>query len=247
MLFGFVICLLFTIGDIDQVVNSPTGLPLIEVYYQATKSVPATNFLVIMPALMLCFGQFNDYASVSRLVWQFSKDNGLPFSNFFSRVSVFLRGALTILLNSLMQVHPKLKLPLNALALVSITSFIISIFYVISTTAFNAIISLATISLTFSYFPPIFFVTVQKLRGNPPQYGPFKLGRYGVLVNILALLYLVFVITWMPFPTNLPVTASNMNYAGPLLGAVIIGALLDWIISGRKRFQMPVAPMALRE
>lgn len=44
----------------------------------------------------------------------------------------------------------------------------------------------------------------------------------------------------MPFPTELPVTGSNMNYAGPLLGALIIGALLDWVISGRKRFKIPV-------
>jgi choline transport protein len=33
----------------------------------------------------------------------------------------------------------------------------------------------------------------------------------------------------------------NMNYAGPIIGAVILGALIDWIISGRKRFQVPVA------
>jgi LPXTG-motif cell wall-anchored protein len=46
----------------------------------------------------------------------------------------------------------------------------------------------------------------------------------------------------MPFPQLLPVTGSNMNYAGPLLGAVILGALLDWIISGHKRFQVPTAP-----
>jgi len=85
-------------------------------------------------------------------------------------------------------------------------------------------------------------VTVQKLRGNPPKYGPFKLGRCGVLVNILALLYLVYIITWMPFPTILPVTSTNMNYAGPLLGIIIIGAVVDWTISGHKRFEVPVAP-----
>ena len=33
-----------------------------------------------------------------------------------------------------------------------------------------------------------------------------------------------------------------MNYAGPVFGAVIVGALLDWMISGRKRFEVPVAP-----
>lgn len=86
MLFLFVITLLFTIGDIDKVSNTPTGLPLIEVFYEATKSKNATNFLVAMPAIVLFFTQFNVFASVSRLIWTFAKDNGLPFSRYFSYV-----------------------------------------------------------------------------------------------------------------------------------------------------------------
>src|SRR5436190_20860473 len=58
-----------------------------------------------------------------------------------------------------------------------------------------------------------------------------KLGRYGIAINLVALAYLGYVIIWMPFPTMLPVTGSNMNYA-----VIIIGALLDWVISGHKRF-----------
>jgi LPXTG-motif cell wall-anchored protein len=73
------------------------------------------------------------------------------------------------------------------------------------------------------------------------------MGRAGLVVNFLAIAYLIFVVIWMPFPQMLPVTGSNMNYAGPLLGAVILGALLDWVISGRKRFQVPVAPEHVRE
>lgn len=83
---------------------------------------------------------------------------------------------------------------------------------------------------------------LRKIRGPPPPYGPFRLGRKGIPINIFALCYLVYVITWMPFPTELPVTGDNMNYAGPLVAIIIICALLDWTISGRKRFQMPVAP-----
>jgi len=92
MLFAFVICLLFTIGNVDLVTSTTTGLPLIEVYYQATNSMPATNFLVLMPALILLFTLFNVFASVSRLIWVFSKDKGLPFSNFFSTVSLLTYG-----------------------------------------------------------------------------------------------------------------------------------------------------------
>jgi choline transport protein len=87
MLFAFIICLLFTIGDINKVTNTPTGLPLIEVFYEATKSKSATNFLVSMPAIVLFFTQFNVFASVSRLIWTFAKDNGLPFSRYFAYAS----------------------------------------------------------------------------------------------------------------------------------------------------------------
>ena len=87
MMFAFVICLLFTIGDVDQVINTPTGVPLIEVYYQATNSKGATTFLVLMPTIIIYLSIFNGYASTSRLIWVFSKDKGLPFSKFFGTVS----------------------------------------------------------------------------------------------------------------------------------------------------------------
>ena len=81
---------------------------------------------------------------------------------------------------------------------------------------------------------------LRKLRGPPPTFGPFQLGRFGWLINLASLMYLIYVITWMPFPQLLPVTKDNMNYAGPICGGVIILALLDWFISGRKRFKVPL-------
>ena len=131
---------------------------------------------------------------------------------------------------------------MNALALVCIISALLSIIYVGSSTAFNAIISLQAMALCVSYMPPITFLALRRIFGNEPQPGPFTMGRAGLAVNLLALAYLIFVVIWMPFPQILPVTGSNMNYAGPLLGAIILGALLDWVISGRKRFKVPVAP-----
>jgi hypothetical protein len=60
-------------------------------------------------------------------------------------------------------------------------------------------------------------------------------------INLFSLAYLVFVIIWMSFLTMLPVTGSNMNYAGPILLAVILGSIVDWVVSGHKRFQFPIA------
>ena len=140
------------------------------------------------------------------------------------------------------QIHPTFKVPLNALLLIAFICFLLSIIYVASTTAFNAIISLQALALNVSYFLPILFSLIHRLQGRPRQWGPYRIGRFGALVNVFALVYLAYAITWMPFPTELPVTGSNMNYAGPILGAVLVIAMADYAISGRKRFTVPVAP-----
>jgi choline transport protein len=85
--FIYVVVLLFILGNLDQVVNSSTRLPLIEVYYQATSSKAATNLFVVMVTIVPFVGPFNTFASVSRLTWAFSRDHGLPFARFFSHVS----------------------------------------------------------------------------------------------------------------------------------------------------------------
>ncbi len=126
--------------------------------------------------------------------------------------------------------------------LVCLISALLSLIYIGSSTAFNAIISLQAMALCVSYMPPILFLAIRRIRGTAPPPGPFSLGRSGLLVNVLALAYLVFVVIWMPFPQSLPVNGSTMNYAGPIFGAVILGAIADWFISGHKRFNVPVAP-----
>jgi len=87
MVWSFTICLLYTIGDIDRVTSTPTGMPIIEVYYQATKSVAATNIFLVAINLVIFVGFFNIFASASRLTWAFSRDHGLPFSHIFVQVS----------------------------------------------------------------------------------------------------------------------------------------------------------------
>jgi choline transport protein len=85
--FGFTICLLYCLGDYNAALETPTGLPIIQVFYGATKSVPATNTLMSFILIVTAVGNFSNVASVSRLAWAFARDGGLPFSSFFSHVS----------------------------------------------------------------------------------------------------------------------------------------------------------------
>lgn len=85
MLIIFIVILLFFMGPItDEVASS--SLPLIYVIYNATGSRAATNALFALIIILMFLALFNAFASVSRLVWVFAQDKGLPFSNFFSYV-----------------------------------------------------------------------------------------------------------------------------------------------------------------
>lgn len=224
MQFAYMLTVLFTIGDVNRVAQDP--LPIIQVYYQATGSKSATNLFVAMLGLIFFISFFNVFASVSRLLWAFSRDNGLPFSAVFARV------------------HPKLKMPLNTLILIGACLCILALINVASSAAFNAFISLPALALYISYLFPILFLFIRRMSTKHPTpipWGPFHLGKWGPIVNIGAILYIVFMLIWMPFPSVLPVNGSNMNYAGPIVGTIILGALGDWCISGRKRFQVPIA------
>ncbi|KAF7521559.1 hypothetical protein G7054_g12410 [Neopestalotiopsis clavispora] len=221
MLATFVLVLLFFMGPADDDLTT-APLPLIYVLYNATGSKPATNLLVALVAVVCYCATFNCFASVSRLVWAFARDKGLPFSGFFGYV------------------HPRLRVPTNALLLVGLMVVLLSLIYIGSVTAFNAIISLQTLGVYASYILPISFLLLRKLRGPEPPYGPFKMGAWGVPVNVFALCYLLFIVTWMPFPSVLPISSNNMNYAGPIFGGIVLLALGDWFLNGRKRFQMPV-------
>ncbi|OCL10710.1 amino acid transporter [Glonium stellatum] len=218
--FAFIICLLYCIGDTQALLSSPS-LPILLVFYTATKSVAATNALMVM-ILFVCFvGNFSVFASVSRLTWAFARDRGLPFPEFFSYV------------------HPTLKIPTNALYLVAILCCLLALINIPSTTAFYAVISLATFSLYLSYIPPLVFLVIRKLEGKAPPRGPWNLGRWGLPINIFAICYAVFMVIWLTFPTTRPVTKDTMNYAAPVWITCFVLALADYFISGHKRFRLP--------
>jgi len=222
MAFSFIIVILFCLGDFETALSTPTGYPIMQVVYGATGSKAATSVFTVFIVFNALISMFSSLASVSRLTWAFAKDNGLPFSKFFSTV------------------HPTLRIPLNALALVAVLIALIQLVNIGSTSALYAIVSLSTIGLYLSYLLPILFILLAKLRGDHIAYGPFKLGRItGIATNAFSVVYCLFVLIWLPFPPYMPVTGENMNYAGPILAAVLIFGIIDWFVSGRKRFEVP--------
>lgn len=143
--------------------------------------------------------------------------------------------------------HPTLRIPVRCIYLVVVVIVLLSLIQIGSTAAFNAILSLSTLALYISYIVPISFVALKRARGHAIPWGPFRLGKLGLPVNIFAVVYGIYVIIFLPFPPTLPATGANMNYAGPVLGAVLLFALGDWALNGRKRWTGPGSMKAVDE
>lgn len=103
-----------------------------------------------------------------------------------------------------------------------------------SATAFYAMVGLSTPALYISNIISLSFFVIAKLKRQHIPYGPFTFNNNGVelAINFFALALAVFIAIVLPFP---PATGNNMNYARPVLAAVIIRTLFDWATSRRTR------------
>jgi len=85
--FGFLVALLFCIGNIEKVVSTNAGYPIIALFQQATGSRCGATLMMAAIILISFFSGSALLASVSRLTFAFARDGGMPFSDFFAHVS----------------------------------------------------------------------------------------------------------------------------------------------------------------
>ncbi len=137
-------------------------------------------------------------------------------------------------------------MPTNALWLPIVIVMLLSLLNIGSTaaTAFSAFTALSSLGLYTSYIIAISCTLHARLTGRLSDkpgaivpYGGWRMWKgWGVPVNIFALLWTVYLTIWLPFPTTLPVTGTNMNYALPIYAFVVICALGYWFLWGRKHW-----------
>src|SRR5204863_6584591 len=113
---------------------------------------------------ILVIAQFNTIASVSRLIWSFPVDKGLPFPKYFAYISVHIWSSTFFVQELIMicgeQVSPKLQVRINALILIGAVCVLLAIIPIGSTVGFNAFMSLPVVSYYISYFIPILFIMI---------------------------------------------------------------------------------------
>lgn len=124
--------------------------------------------------------------------------------------------------------------------MVSILTILLSLLNIGSGTyiAFSAITSLSSMAMYLSYAIVLACVLHARLTKGI-EFGEWNLGKLGMPVNSVALAYTVYAFVFLPFPNYLPVTAANMNYSGPVLAAVLVGAVTLWFARAKKHWDGP--------
>lgn len=112
-----------------------------------------------------------------------------------------------------------------------------------SLVAFQAMVSIATIGLYIAYALPIILrVTLARKSFCP---GPFNLGRFGVLVGWIAVLWVATITVLFSLPVEYPVTKDTLNYTPVAVGGVFILTVSGWILSARHWFKGPITNIGI--
>ncbi|THY16766.1 choline transport protein [Aureobasidium pullulans] len=214
----FVVSMLFSIvGDFQDVANSLTGVPILQLFYNALNN---TAGAIALEALIICTGLgcvIAGHTWQSRLCFSFARDRGVPAHKWLSKVD------------------PKLDVPLNAHFTSCVIVTIVGCMYLASTAAFNAMSSACIVLLYVSYAIPVVCLLC---RGRQQSLtGPFNLGVFGLISNYVLLAWTVFTLVLYSFPSYMPATAGNMNYVCVVYAVVCLIIAVDWFSRGRKSYR----------
>lgn len=120
------------------------------------------------------------------------------------------------------QVRPGWDIPLNAVYASTLFSILLISISFGSSIAFNQLTALSTIALLSSYILSIGSMALLRIQGRPLLKCHFSLGRYGLLINILSLLFLILSFVMVCFPPSKDPTLQEMNWSIVIFAGVLI-------------------------
>lgn len=215
--FTYVIAMFFSIQNFDAILNSNTGVPILDIYFQAVRNKGGAMFLGVMFLLTAWGCNISGQTWMARLCWSFCRDNGLPGSHLWARV------------------NPKLGVPFNAHAMSCTWVAICGCLYMASTTGYNSLVVGTITFLLISYAIPVVCVLI-KGRDNI-RHGPFWLGKIGLVANLITIGWTVFACVFYSFPAVMPVEVNNMNYISVIMVGYALYLVVYWVFRGKYTFK----------
>lgn len=112
-------------------------------------------------------------------------------------------------------------MPANSVYVTLVFTCLIALIIIGSTVAFNIILSVSATGLFTSYIVVICTVLAKRFRGEKFPASKFSLGKWGALVNIIAICFLLVAYVFLFFPVGPSPTPPDMNWAILVYGVVV--------------------------
>ncbi|CAL00903.1 uncharacterized amino-acid permease C15C4.04c [Aspergillus awamori] len=238
--FTMLIATLFCMGSVDAALESPTGYPFMEIFQQATGSVAGGLGLSSILVIVGICAALAMLTATSRQFWSFARDRGVPGWRVWSHVS------------------NRTFLPTYSILLTMTVCCLLGLINIGSAVALNDVVSMAVSGLYSSYLIVAVLLlwrrctgainnynasddTVVNVPGAKLMWGPFHVpGIWGILINTYAVIYIVIVIFFSYWPTELPVSVTTMNYSVVGTMGVVILAIIYYVVRARHVYTGPV-------
>jgi amino acid transporter len=205
--------LTLAITDIPAVLNARDAngneIPAVIAILVGALGGRAGDAFTALAAMAMWFCGLSAVTWSSRTIYAFARDNGLPGSALWRRISA------------------KHRTPAPAVWL----SVVIAIAATLSSGAYAVVTSISVIGLYFSYIIPIYLAW--RARGSaaetPP--GPWHLGRYGWSINLVAVVWVLFITVILGIPDDMR--------AGKAIAALTLLLAAWYLLRERQRFTGP--------
>jgi amino acid transporter len=116
---------------------------------------------------------------------------------------------------------------------------IIAIINVASASALGIILSIYNSALLASYTITITCILLHRIQGRRLPKSRYTLGKWGALINVLALVYIIPLVIFSFFPPVPNPTPLTMNWAIVMVGGTVFLASVYYIVWGRKTYTPP--------
>lgn len=205
------IALTLSIKDIAAVLSakdaSGNDVPAVIAIMATALGARAGSLFTWLAAIAMWFCGLSAVTWSSRVIWAFARDEGMPLSNVWKQVS-----------------H-KHSTPVYTIWLCVIAAFLAAIY----SGAYAVVTSISTIGLYISYIIPVFLHVRAKQKLTR---GPWHLGHYSFAINIIAILWVIFLSIILSLPDNMR--------AGKSIIAVLALLGLWYGLRERRRFKGPL-------
>lgn len=205
--------LTISITDINAVLNakdaSGNDVPAVIAILTTALGDRAGTIFSALAAMAMWFCGLSAVTWSSRVIWAFARDGGLPFSHLWKRVSK-VRGT-----------------PVPAIWMIVVMAFLAALY----SGAYAVVTSISTIGLYISYIIPVYLAWRARGTSREVVRGPWNLGRYGAVINVIAIIWVIFLSIILSIPDD--------QRTGKSIAAVTLLLAIWYMVYERKRFKGP--------